>query len=130
MTSRATIEDLLRELYATRLRGDLDGMLHTFTDDAKFEIAGATDTSPVTISAAGRADIRAWLALLIKTFNVSDQEILSLVIDDARAAVHWRGGVRSRITGVSILTEFIDVISVRDGRIATYTEFFIPRQGA
>jgi hypothetical protein len=41
--------------------------------------------------------------------------------------VHWRARINSRITGTSVLTEFVDMFEVRNGLIATYTEFFAPR---
>jgi ketosteroid isomerase-like protein len=129
MTDRREIERLLDELYAARLRGDLQGVLDTFADDAKLEIAGATYTSPMTIHAVGNAELRTWLALLVKTFQLSERQVLALAIDGPRAAVHWRAKVRSRVTGVIVPTELIDVINVREGRIASYTEFFVPRWG-
>jgi len=127
MTNRLDIDRLLRQLYAARVAGDLNGVCQTFANDAKFEIAGTSQTSPIAISAAGLDQIRTWLALLIKTFQLSDQTILAMIIDDSTAAVHWRAKIRSRITGTTILTDLVDLVQVRDGRIASYTEFFVPR---
>jgi ketosteroid isomerase-like protein len=127
MTDRLEIECLLRELYAARVRGDLDGVCRTFSHDAGFRIAGASHASPIAITATGIAEIRSWLALMIKTFQLSEQTILSVLIDGARAAVHWRATVHSRITGASVPTELVDVVEIRDGRIASYIEFFVPR---
>lgn len=124
---RLEIERLLRELYAARVSGDLDGVCRTFSNDAKFRIAGASHASPIAIAAVGIDEIRSWLALLIKTFQLKDQIILSMVIDGAQAAVHWRARVYSRITGATVLTELVDLVQVLDGRIASYTEFFVPR---
>ncbi len=127
MTNRLEIDRLLRQLYAARVAGDLDGVCKTFANDAKFDIAGTSQTSPIAISATGLDQIRTWLALLIKTFQLSDQTILTMIIDDATAAVHWRAKIRSRITGTTIPTDLVDLVQVRDGRIASYTEFFVPR---
>jgi ketosteroid isomerase-like protein len=127
MTDRLQIDRLLRELYAARERGDLAGVCRIFSDDAKFEIAGASHTSPIAIATSGIEQIRTWMALLIKTFQVNDLEILSMIIEGATAAVHWRAKVRSRITGVSVPTDFVDLVQVRDGHIASYIEFFVPR---
>jgi len=127
MTNRLEIDRLLRQLYAARVAGDLDGVCQTFANDAKFEIAGTSQTSPIAISATGLDQIRTWLALLIKTFQMSDQAILSMIIEDAAAAVHWRAKIRSRITGATVSTNLVDLVQVRDGRIASYTEFFVPR---
>lgn len=127
MMNRLEVEQVLKELYAARLAGDLERLCRTFTDDARLEIAGVSYATPMAIRASGRAEIRTWLALLVKTFQLSDQEVLSMIIEGAAAAVQWRCKVRSRITGASVATELVDVFRVRDGRIASYTEFFVPR---
>ena len=127
MLNRIEVERLLQELYAARLAGDLDRLCRTFTEDARLEIAGVSYATPMAIKASGQAEIRTWLALLVKTFQLGEQEVLSTIIDGASAAVQWRCKVRSRITGASVATELVDVVRIRDGRIASYTEFFVPR---
>jgi ketosteroid isomerase-like protein len=128
MTERVEIERLLLELYAARVRGDLAAVCATFTNDANFQVAGASSTaSPIAMKAVGVAEFRPLLAIMIKSFKLSEQSILSMLIDGAKAAVHWRAKVHSRITGTTVMTELIDVVEVKDGRIASYTEFFVPR---
>jgi len=127
VTDRLQTEGLLRELYDARVRGDLDGVCRTFSNDAKFEIAGASHASPIAITAVGITEIRSWLALMIKTFQINDQVILSVIIDGTKAAAHWRARIHSRITGTTVVTELVDLVQVRDGRIVSYTEFFVPR---
>jgi ketosteroid isomerase-like protein len=129
MPDRLEVERLLRELYAARLGGDLEALCRTFAKDSRLDIAGTSYASPMAIRAAGLGEIRSWLALLVKTFQLSDQEILSMIIEGEAAAVHWRARIRSKITGATVLTELVDVVRVRDGRIASYTEFFVPRGG-
>lgn len=128
MTERVVIERLLLELYAARIRGDLAAVCATFTNDAHFQVAGASSTaSPIAMKALGIGEFRPLLAIMIKSFKLSEQKVLAMLIDGARAAVHWQAKIYSRITGTTVLTELIDVIEVRDGRIASYTEFFVPR---
>jgi ketosteroid isomerase-like protein len=129
MPDRLEVERLLRELYAARLGGDLEALCRTFAKDARLDIAGTSYATPMAIRAAGLGEIRSWLALLVKTFQLADQEILSMIIDGEAAAVHWRARIRSKITGATVLTELIDVVRIREGRIASYTEFFVPRGG-
>ena len=129
MPDRLEVERLLRELYAARLGGDLEALCRTFAKDSRLEIAGTSYSTPMAIRAASLGEIRSWLALLVKTFQLSDQEILSMIIDGEAAAVHWRARIRSKITGTTVLTELVDVVRVREGRIASYTEFFVPRGG-
>ena len=127
MTDRLDIDRLLRELYGARMRGDLDGVCRTFSNDAKFQLAGASHASPIAITAVGIKEIRSWLALLIKTFRLKDHTIFSMIIDGTRAAVHWRARIYSNITGITVLTELVDLVEVQNGRIGSYTEFFVPR---
>jgi ketosteroid isomerase-like protein len=108
------------------VRGDLDGVCGTFSHDAKFRIAGTSQGSPIPITAIGANEIRRWLALMIKSFLLTDHTIQSIIIDGAKAAVHWRTRVFSRITGTRISTELVDLIELWEGRIECYIEFFVP----
>jgi len=65
--------------------------------------------------------------VMIKTFKLRDQVILEVLIDGMKAAVHWRAGVYSRITGTMVLTELVAIVEVRDARIVSYLEFFASR---
>jgi ketosteroid isomerase-like protein len=127
MSDRLATEHLLHELYAARTRADLAGVCASFTDDAEFHIAGANGASPTAVAATGAAEFRPLLAIMLKTFKLRDHEILSMIIDGPRAAVHWRTTILSKISGTSVPTELVDVIEVRNGRIASYKEFFVPR---
>ena len=124
MTDRAETENLLRRMYAARLRGDLDGVCESFQPDATFQISGASFGTPMVMSANGIDQFCPLLAIMVKTLPHSDQKILSMLIDGANAAVHWRVKIFSRITGTSVLTELMDMIEVRDGRIHSFTELF------
>jgi len=130
MTDRAETENLLRRMYAARLRGDLDGVCESFQPDATFQISGASFGTPMVMSANGIDQFRPLLAIMVKTLPHSDQKILSMLIDGANAAVHWRVKIFSRITGTSVLTELMDMIEVRDGRIHSFTELFAPAKAA
>jgi ketosteroid isomerase-like protein len=125
---RLAIDRLLRELYAARVRGDLDAVCGTFLNDARFEIAGASRGSPTVIASVGPDKFRPLLALMIKTFKISDHSILSIIIEGEKAAVHWRATVHSRVMGTMVATELVDLVEVRDDRISSYIEFFVPRQ--
>jgi ketosteroid isomerase-like protein len=126
MTDRQQIEPLVRALYAARVAGQLDALCGLFASDARLRIAGSSDGKPIAITARGSGEIRSWLAMLVKTFRLVDHEILSTVIEGRSAAVHWRAGVHSKITGAVVPTELIDLIEVGDDRIASYREFFVP----
>jgi ketosteroid isomerase-like protein len=127
VTQRSEIERLLRGLYAARVRGDLDGLCRCFSEDAKFKIAGGSrHASPIALFAVGIAEIRQWLTLLIKTFQLHDHSILEMIVEHDRAAIHWRAQIYSRISGIAAPTELVDLVEVRHGRIASYAEFLAP----
>jgi ketosteroid isomerase-like protein len=124
--NRLEIEKLLQQVYAARTEGQLDKLCALFAADASFKIAGASDGKPIAIMARGAAEIRTWLGMMLKTFKLSRFQMLSVVIDGSRAAVHWQVDIHSKITGVIVPTELVDLVEVSDGRITTYREFFAP----
>lgn len=126
MTDRLGIEQLLRELYAARTDGHLERLCALFAADADFRIAGASDGKPIAITAKGIAEIRAWLAVMLKTFRLTRYQLRSMLIDGDKAAVHWQVDIHSKITGVVVPTELVDLVEVSGGRITSYREFFAP----
>jgi ketosteroid isomerase-like protein len=126
MTDRPQVEELVRQLHAARLEGDLERLCALYSNEARLRIAGSTAGQPIAIAAIGIAEIRPWLSILVKTFRMSQYTILSLTIEVPRAVAHWRVDIHSKITGVVVPTELVDLVDVRDGRIASHTEFFVP----
>jgi len=126
VTDRGDIERLVSELHAARLAADLQRLCALFRPDARLRIIGSSEGKPIAIVAEGLEQIRTWLGMLIKTFRLSGYERLSTVIEDERAAVHWRVHIRSRITGRLVPTELVDLIEARGAHIASHTELFVP----
>jgi ketosteroid isomerase-like protein len=126
MTERAEMENLVQRLHGARVAGDLAGILATFSDDVSFRIAGASDGKPISITATGVKQVRPWLAVMVKSFWMTDYALSSLIVEGSKAAALWQVTTHSRITGLEVPTELVDLIEVRDGRITSYTEFFTP----
>ena len=126
MMDRAEFEQLLRRLYLARVNGDVAGLCRLFAGDAQFRIAGSSDGKPIAIAARGMNEVRAWLTVMVKTFRLSDQRVLSMLLDGEHAAVHWQAKIHSRVTGAVVSTELVDLIKVRDTYITSYSEFFVP----
>jgi ketosteroid isomerase-like protein len=123
---RTAVERLLHRLYAARIGDDLHLLCSLFAADATFRIAGSSDGTPISIVASGEEEIRPWLGILVKTFRISRYQILSMVIENPWAAVQWRANIHSRVTGASVATEFVDIVRMREGRIVSYVELFVP----
>jgi ketosteroid isomerase-like protein len=126
MSDRSQVEQLVKELHSARLAGDLERLCRVFSPDARLRIAGSSDGKPIAIDASRIARIRPWLSILVKTFRLQGYELLSLTIEGTSAAAHWRVDIESKITGISIPTELVDLIEVRNGQITSQIEFFVP----
>ena len=127
MTERRQVEELLRALHAARLEANLEKLCALFSSDAQLRIQGTSDGKPIAVGASGIGQIRPWLSVLVKTFRLRDYQLLSLTIEGASAAAHWRVNIHSKITGALVPTELVDLIEVRDAHIVSYIEFFVPR---
>jgi ketosteroid isomerase-like protein len=124
---RRDTDQLLRELHAARIEGQLARLCAVFAEDAAFRIAGSSEGRPIAIAASGLEEIRPWLAMLVKTFKLARYEASPSVIEGHRAVIFWRADIHSKITGAVVATELVDLVEVRDGRISSYFELFVPR---
>jgi ketosteroid isomerase-like protein len=123
MTDRSQIETLLKQAYAARKRGDVDGVCACFSEQPTFTMAGARETSPIAVQAVDGSTFRTLMAGLIGTFEWLDQQILAMMIDGSDVAVHWRGRIRSTLSGEEVVTELVDVLKISDGKIQSLVEF-------
>jgi ketosteroid isomerase-like protein len=127
MAERAIAERIIKELHAARVAGDLAAMCRLFSEQGHFRIAGASADKPIAISADDLASFRPWLGMLVRAFRINDYQLLSLVVEWPKATAHWRADIFSKITGVSVPTELVDLIELKDSQIVNYSEFFVPR---
>jgi ketosteroid isomerase-like protein len=126
VSERASVESIVRELHAARVAGDLERLCRVFAPDARLRIAGSSDGKPIAIDASRLHRIRPWLSILVKTFRLRRYELLALLVEGEHAAAHWRADIESKITGVSVSTDLVDLIEVRNGQVASQVEFFVP----
>jgi hypothetical protein len=128
MGDRLEIEQRIRALHAARMGEQLDELCRLFCTDAHFKVAGSSAGKPIAISAVGAAEIRTWLSIMVKTFKLTGYELLSMAIDETEgaAAVHWRAQIHSKITGITVATELVDLVRMGESGIASYVELFVP----
>src|SRR3954452_21039077 len=105
MTDRNQVERLLKDAYAARRRGDVDAICGCFADQPSFTLAGAPEMSPVAVQCTDGKGLRTLLTGLVDTFDWIDQKIPSMIIEGPKAAVHWRGRIRSKVSGEEVVTE-------------------------
>jgi ketosteroid isomerase-like protein len=123
MTDRQAIENLLEELYAARVRGDLETVTRLFAANATFQVAGTGDASPMPTLVKGNAGITTLMQSMITNFEVSDFTIIEMLIDGPTAAVRWQATFMYTKTGRMFATELADFITVAGGKVVSFIEF-------
>jgi ketosteroid isomerase-like protein len=122
MSGREDMERTRRDAYAARQRGDLDALGRLFAPHARFQMAGSS-ASPIATLVEGAEQYRPLLAGMIKTFEVLDHKVVSMLIDGSKAAVQCRANRRSAVTGETVDTDLFDLIEMEGGRITSFLEF-------
>jgi ketosteroid isomerase-like protein len=126
MNTRLDALRIVNELHGARVSGDLNAVCRVFAVDGHFRIAGASADKPIAIVAEGLADFRPWLNMMLKVYQLRNYELIRTVVDWPKVVVNWRAAVFSKVTGVTAPTEFVDMIEIRDTKIVSYDEFFVP----
>ena len=127
MSQRSDAEALIKSLHGARLSGNLTALCAHFSDTGRFEIAGASADKPISISADGLAAFRPWLAMMVKVFRFSNYSLELLLVEGTRIAANWHVDIHSKVTGITVRTELVDLVETRGGLIVAYKEFFVPR---
>ena len=117
MDTRASIEAILDKAYEARRRNDAEAAAAAFCEDGCFRANG------MPAGTTNRSEQVAALKQTFEAFAVLDFQQHCRIIDPPRAVVHWRGKFRAQNGRVGD-TDIIDLIEVRDGRIASLTTFY------
>lgn len=112
----------MRALYAARKRGDYDAMAEMCAPNASLRILGEGMLCPIAGTTKGRAALRGEFEKLA-LFQFRNQKMLSLHVDGDTAAIHWRAHVTFKPTGKSGTSEFCDLWTIRNGKIASGLQF-------
>src|ERR1700675_753107 len=68
---------MVRQVHAARVGGDLAALCRLFADQGRFEIVGASADKPIAIRTTSIAELRPWLAMMVKVFRLSDYRLVS-----------------------------------------------------
>jgi ketosteroid isomerase-like protein len=123
MTDRKTIEAVIDRCYAARQKGDIETLMAAFDADAVFELAGSKELVPAAAAARGHQAIRETMTALIAVFDFIDRDIISMVVDGERAAVHSRVKIKFVPRDRTFTTDLLDSFHFRDGKIVELLEF-------
>lgn len=112
------------EGYQARVRGDVDSFMQVFTPDARFTLNASPHQPAVSMHTEGAASLRTAITQLIGAFEFQKLDIIDSVVEGSKAAIRIRFTVRSHATGKTAVTESLDLVEFRDGKVSSYTQFF------
>ena len=118
MTDSETIRKVVRSGYEARARGDLDGTMAAFADEAAFEFYGeGTGLPNMASEVRGKAAMAHMMKEFIDNFRLSDWQEVSLVVEGDKAALHWRANITFPQNGRTETFDVFDFLTFRDGKI-------------
>jgi ketosteroid isomerase-like protein len=124
MTERVEIERVINAAYAALIHKDMDALRKILAEDARFQIAGSKLASAIAAKTVGYAEYFPLLKEMITVFELLDHHVLTMVVEGSKAAVHWRGKIRSSVTGETVETELFDLLEISNGRISSVVVFW------
>ena len=120
---REEIDKLVREAYRLRVDQDVAGVCDMFAPEVDFRFVAAPKVQAASFAATGQPALRPLMEQLVKTFQLKNFTLKTVLIDGNRVAVHWNALVRSTINGHELVTDVPDLMEVRDGKIVSFMEF-------
>jgi uncharacterized protein len=131
-TPSASTESVARQWFDMLASGDGPGALALMADDIEFvnytAVPGYNTDMPWIGTYNGAEAAAASLQVFLEAVEVRREELVSLVVDGEHAAgvVHENSTVRS--TGRDFEIEFVQWLTIRDGRIVRWKSYTDPSQ--
>jgi len=123
MMDRDAIRALVEQAYQKRDTGDLDGTLAAFHPAGRIKIAGEKTRTAAAIAVEGHGQLRTMLSDYIAAWGFIHRDIISMVIEGDRAAVHSRVTLRFIPKSKTVTTDILDLFKVQDGKLIELIEF-------
>jgi ketosteroid isomerase-like protein len=118
------VADWLDAAYEALSVNDIDLFLTAFSPDARWNLQGRGAGLPFAGVKVGQAAIREMISAIHGQFKMRDFFIEDIVANRESAAVRWSAMATSIATGRQIQLEVFDHIVIKDGKIASLTQFF------
>jgi ketosteroid isomerase-like protein len=122
MSETANVQ-LIRQLYETMGKGDLDAVLAMMTDDVTFVVPG-----PPGLGAAGtwrgHKGVRTCFVRLRDAQDNQQVDVREIVAQGNTVVVLLHAVARIRSTGKTFESDIAHYLTIRNGRIASLLDFF------
>jgi ketosteroid isomerase-like protein len=110
-------------LYEAFGRGDKATLVEGFADDVEWQIAGPT-AIPISGSRHGREQVAQFFTVLAESLETQQFEPRQFIAQDDMVVVLGHERHRAKSTGRSYEGEWVQVFTLRDGKVVKYREYF------
>jgi uncharacterized protein len=115
--------EAVKRLYAAFGRGDKATLVAGFADDVEWQIAGPAAV-PICGSRHGREQVAQFFTVLTETLETQQFEPRQFIAQGDIVVVLGQERHRAKSTGRSYEGEWVQVFTLRDGRVVKYREYF------
>jgi ketosteroid isomerase-like protein len=123
MADREAMIEAIYRAYDARERGDIEGCMAAFHPDAVFELKGEKDVLEIAGAMQGHLNVRAAMTGFIATFEFIKRDIVEVIVEGDRAAIHSRLEMRFVPKDVVFASDVLDTFRFEDGKIIELIEF-------
>lgn len=115
--------ETVKLMYAAFGRGDKATLVEGFADDVEWQIAGPA-AIPICGSRHGREQVAQFFTVLAETLETQQFEPRQFIAQDDMVVVLGHERHRAKSTGRSYEGEWVQVFTLRDGKVVKYREYF------
>jgi ketosteroid isomerase-like protein len=114
---------LAAQMYETFMAGDVEGFLNLFSDDASWH-SPEIENVPLNGKFSGRKNLAAFISGIDNYEEFLKFEPTEFIAQGERVVVLGNFLARSKTTDRQYATDFAHIITVADGKILSFYEFF------
>lgn len=115
--------DLIQDLYAAFLRGDIGTIVAAVTLDVHWSVNGRQTDFPVLDTFKGPREVEKFFALVSEHERISEFAPQQFHAVDDKVFVHGRYASTLTRTGRKIESDWLHVFTIRGGKVAAFKEF-------
>lgn len=114
---------LAARMYETFMAGDVEGFLNLFSDDVSWQTP-EIENVPLNVKFSGHENLREAISDLDKHEEFLKFEPTEYIAQGDRVVVLGSFLARSKTTDKQYATDFAHIVTVKDGKITSFYEFF------
>jgi len=114
---------LAGQMYETFMAGDVEGFLNLFSDDASWQ-SPEIENVPLNGKFSGRENLAGFISSIDDYEEFLKMEPTEFIAQGDRVVVLGNYLARSKKTDKQYATDFAHIITVKDGKITSFYEFF------